>query len=218
MTAAYSGTTIFLVTSFLIIWNLLVLHVFSRFFYNYTRRFEGVPAEYVGRKVVHVLGGGVTTLFIPVFYPGSYWVVVLAAFVLAGYVEFRRRWNPMHWFQIEENAYEVHFAIAYGGILAVGVLLGNVWIGLIPMLFMSFGDSATGLVRAFTQKRHRKSWDGTIAMFGVCTVIGYSRLGWYGIPLAMAASLVERIPGIDDNITIPILSAALVYIQPILLI
>jgi dolichol kinase len=211
-----SPSLIVLVTSFLLFWNLLVIHVLSKAFYNFTRQFDGVPAEYVGRKIVHVLGGGITTLFIPIFYPGHYWVVILAAFALAGYVEFRRRWRLMYWFQIEENAYEVHFAIAYGAILAVGVALGNVWIGLIPMLFMSFGDSATGLVRAFTQKRHRKSWDGTLAMFLVCTVIGFSRLGWYGIPLAGAASLVERIPGIDDNITVPILSAVLVYFQPVL--
>lgn len=212
-----SPSLIVLVTSFLLFWNLMVIHVLSRAFYNFTRRFDGVPAEYVGRKIVHVLGGGITTIFIPIFYPGYYWVVILAAFALAGYVEFRRRWRLMYWFQIEENAYEVHFAIAYGGILAVGVALGNVWIGLIPMLFMSFGDSATGLVRAFTQKRHRKSWDGTLAMFLVCSAIGVSRLGWYGIPLAGAASVVERIPGIDDNITVPILSAALVYFQPLLM-
>jgi dolichol kinase len=98
----------------------------------------------------------------------------------------------------------------------VGVALGNVWIGLIPMLFMSFGDSATGLVRAFTRKRHEKSWDGTLAMFVVCSIIGFIRLGWYGILLAGAASLIERIPGVDDNITVPVLSAALVYFQPIL--
>ena len=143
--------------SFLIVWNLLVIHVLSKAFYNFTQRFEGVPAEYVGRKIVHVLGGGITTLLIPIFYPGYYWVVILAAFALAGYVEFRRRWRLMYWFQLKENAYEVHFAVAYGAILATGVALGNVWIGLIPMLFMSFGDSATGLVRAFRQKRHRKS-------------------------------------------------------------
>jgi dolichol kinase len=212
-----SPNLIVAVTSFLLVWNLLVIHLLSKAFYNFTRRFEGVPAEYVGRKIVHVLGGGITTLLIPIFYPGYYWVVILAAFALAGYVEFRRRWRPMHWFQLKENAYEVHFAIAYGAILAAGVALGNVWVGLIPMLFMSFGDSATGLVRAFTQKRHRKSWDGTLAMFVVCCIIGFYKLGWYGIPLAGAASLVERIPGIDDNITVPILSAALVYLQPTLM-
>ena len=122
----------------------------------------------------------------------------------------------MSWFQIPENAYEVHFAVAYGAVLAIGVLLGNIWIGLIPMLFMSFGDSATGIVRAFRQRRHVKSWDGTLAMFLVCTPIAVSKLGLYGLPLAAGASLVERIPRLDDNLTVPFLSAVLVYIQPLL--
>ncbi len=210
-----SVTTVAAVTAFLAFWNITVIQLISKLFYSFTKRFEGVPAEYVGRKIVHIFGGGITTLFIPVFYEGYYWVVVVAAFLLAGYVEFRRRWRPMYWFQVEENAYEVHFAVVYGAILAVGALLENIWIGLIPMLFMSFGDSATGLVRAFNQRRHVKSWDGTLAMFVVCSIIGLWRLGWYGVPLAAAASLVERIPRIDDNVTIPILSAFLVYIRPL---
>jgi phytol kinase len=211
-----SAGTVATVTALLAVWNLLVMEFLARIAHDFVRRYEGVPAEYVGRKVVHVLGGGITTLLIPVFFDGFYWVVVAAAFALAVYVEIRRRWRPMFWFQIPENAYEVHFALAYGAVLAIGVALGNIWIGLIPMLFMSFGDSATGIVRAFHQRRHVKSWDGTLAMFLVCMPIAIWKLGWYGIPLAVGASLVERIPRLDDNLTVPFLSAALVYLQPIL--
>jgi len=201
------------VTGMLFAWMLAVIHVFSRWVFNWVRKFPGVPAEYVGRKVVHSLGGGLVTLLIPLFFEGYYWVVVVSAFLLAGYVAFRRRWRMMYWFQVKENAYEVHFALAYGVVLLVGVLLGNVWIGLIPMLFMSFGDSATGLVRACTQRKHVKSWDGTIAMFGVCALFGLWKLGWYGVPLAVGASLVERVPGVDDNVTVPVLTAVLVYLR-----
>ncbi len=207
-----------IVTGLLAVWNLIVIHTISKAFFGYVQRRQGIPAQYVGRKVVHILGGGVTTLLIPVFYEGYYWVVVVSAFLLAAYIELRRKWRPLYWFQIAENAYEVHFAVAYGGILAIGVALGNVWIGLIPMLFMSFGDSATGLVRAFRQRRHTKSWDGTVAMLAVCAAIGYWRLGWYGLPLATAASLVERMPRVDDNITVPLLSAFLVYLKPLVVV
>jgi phytol kinase len=110
----------------------------------------------------------------------------------------------------------VHFALAYGSILLIGTVLGNVWIGLIPMLFMSFGDSATGLVRAFNQRRRVKSWDGTAAMFLVCLVISGSIFVWYGIILSAVASLVEKIPEIDDNITVPIVTAVLVYLHTFL--
>ena len=198
------------VTGLLVIWNLAVIHYISKFFYTYFTRYEGIPAEYVGRKVVHIAGGGVTALLVPVFFEGYYWVVTAASFLLALYVYLRRRYGIMYWFQVRENSYEVHFSMAYGLALALGAAVGDVWVGLIPMLFMSFGDSATGLVRAFTQRRHVKSWDGTAAMFIVCSVIGFWKFGWYGIPLSAMASLVERIPGIDDNITVPIVAAALV--------
>jgi dolichol kinase len=208
---------VFLVTGFLFLWNLVVIHFISRRFYKYFKRFEGVPAEYVGRKVVHILNGGITALLIPVFYEGYYWLVTVSAFLLAGYIYFWRKWRLMYWFQVRENAYEVHFALSYGMVLMIGVLLGDVWIGLIPMLFMSFGDSATGLIRAFTQRRQVKSWDGTVAMFVVCSTIGYWRLGWYGVLLGAVASLVEKIPKIDDNITVPIITSALVYLERLFL-
>jgi len=208
---------VLLLTGLLFLWNLLVIHCVSRWFYDYFKRFEGVPAEYIGRKVVHILNGGVTALLIPMFYDGYYWVVTISAFLLAGYIYFRRRWRLMYWFQVRENAYEVHFALSYGMVLMIGVLLGDVWIGLIPMLFMSFGDSATGLIRAFTQRRQVKSWDGTVAMFVVCSTIGYWRLGWYGVLLGAVASLVEKIPKIDDNITVPIITSALVYLERLFL-
>lgn len=201
------------ITGLLFIWNLVVIHYVSRCFYVYFKKFEDVPAEYVGRKVVHILGGGVTALLVPVFYDGQYWIVTVSAFLLACYIYFRRRWRLMYWFQVRENAYEVHFALAYAIILMIGVFLGDEWIGLVPMLFMSFGDSVTGLVRAFTQKRQVKSWDGTVAMFVMCSIIGFWRLGWYGVLLSVVVSLVEKIPKIDDNITVPIVATMLVYLE-----
>jgi len=95
----------------------------------------------------------------------------------------------------------------------MGVLLGNLWIGLMPLLFMSFGDSATGLVRAVTQKRHVKSWEGSLAMFLICSIIGFLSLGVYGVIVGSMATLVEKIPKIDDNITVPMITALLVYLQ-----
>jgi dolichol kinase len=77
---------------------------------------------------------------------------------------------------------------------------------------MSFGDSATGLIRAVTQKRHVKSWEGSLAMLTVCGIIGYILIGLYGLLIGIAATFVEKIPGIDDKITIPILTGTLVYL------
>jgi dolichol kinase len=189
-----------------------VIHVISRWVYTYFTRFENVPAVYVGRKMVHIWGGGVTALLVPRFYEGFYWIVTVSAWLLAAYIYSWRKWRIMHWFQVQENAYEVHFSLAYGAILLVGVMVGDMWVGLMPMLFMSFGDSATGLVRAFTQQKQVKSWDGTVAMMLVCSLIGYWKMGWYGLFVGIMVSLVEKIPNIDDNLTVPALSATLVWI------
>ena len=204
---------ILLITLLLLGWNLLVIHFLAKWAYNIAKNYKDIPAAYIGRKTVHLFGGGITALLIPIFYEGYYELVTLSAFSLAAYLILKRKYGLMHWFQIPKNRYEVHFAIAYGTILLIGVLLGNLWIGLIPILFMSFGDSATGLIRAITQKKHVKSWDGSLAMFLVCSIIGFLSLGTYGILIGTIATLVEKIPGIDDNITVPIITATLVYLQ-----
>ena len=67
-----------------------------------------------------------TALLVPIFFGGYYWIVTVTAFLLTGYIYFRRRWRLMYWFQVKQNAYEVHFSVAYGLILMVDLLLGDV--------------------------------------------------------------------------------------------
>jgi phytol kinase len=204
---------ILIITFLLLLWNLVVIHYLAKWAYNIVQKYRDIPAAYIGRKIVHLLGGGITALLIPVFYEGYYLLVTISAFGLAIYLLFRRKYGLMYWFQIKENRYEVHFALAYGTILLIGVLLGNLWIGLIPVLFISFGDSFTGLIRAITQKRHVKSWEGSLAMFLACSIIGFLGLGIYGVFVGSIAALVEKIPKIDDNVTVPMVTALLVYFQ-----
>ncbi len=208
---------ILVITFLLLLWNLVVIHYLAKWAYNIAQKYNDVPAAYIGRKIVHLFGGGITALLIPVFYEGYYVLVTISAFGLAIYLLLRRKYSLMYWFQIKENRYEVHFALAYGTILLIGVLLGNLWIGLIPLLFMSFGDSATGLIRAVTQKRHVKSWEGSLAMFLICSIIGFLSIGIYGVVVGSIATLVEKIPEIDDNITVPMITALLVYLPGLLI-
>lgn len=205
------------ITGLLFAWNLTILHFVSKWIYDFFKEYENIPAEYISRKIVHIFNGGITALLVPIFYEGYYWIVVVSAFLFAGYISFHRMWRLMYWFQIKENAYEVHFALMYGITLMIGVVLGDIWIGLIPILFMSFGDSATGLIRAFTQQRRIKSWDGTIAMIVVCSIIGYWQLGWYGVLAGIVVSFIEKIPRIDDNITVPIATLIIVYLKKLLI-
>ena len=205
-------SSILLITLLLLLWNLLVIQYFAKWAYSFAKKYKDIPAAYVGRKIVHLFGGGITALLIPIFYEGYYSLITISAFGLAIYSLFRRKYGLMYWFQIEENRYEVHFALAYGIILSIGIMLGDLWIGLIPILFMSFGDSATGLIRAVTQKRHVKSWEGSVAMFLICSIIGFAILGIYGIIVGLIATIVEKIPKIDDNVTVPIVTASLIFL------
>ena len=205
-----------IITGLLLLWNLFVTNYLAKWTYNFVSKYEDIPSEYIGRKIVHIFGGGVTALIIPQFYEGNYGLVTISAYGFAVYLLLCRKYHMLYWFQIKENMYEVHFAIAYGTTLLIGVYLQNLMTGLIPLLFMSFGDSATGLVRAVTQKKHVKSWEGSFAMFLICSTIGYLLLGFYGIIVGTVAALVEKIPGIDDNITVPLVTAFLVHIQTLL--
>jgi dolichol kinase len=207
---------IIFITGVLLFWNLFTIHFLAKWVYGLVLKYENIPAEYISRKIVHIFCGGVTALVIPLFYVGYYEVVTVAAFGLAFYLLIRRHYSPLFWFQIKKNSYEVHFAFAYGAILLVGVILQNMLIGLLPLFFMSFGDSATGIIRAVTQKRQVKSWEGSLAMLFICMVIGYLFLGLFGILIGILATLVEKIPRIDDNLTVPILTGALVYLQSLI--
>jgi len=54
-------------------------------------------------------------------------------------------------------------------------------------------------------------------MFIICSIIGFIFLGLYGIAVAAIATLAEKIPKIDDNITIPIITGTLVYLQTLII-
>ncbi len=53
----------------------------------------------------------------------------------------------------------------------------------------------------------RKTLEGTLAMF-LSSLAAYAFVGPLALPLALIAALAETIPGIDDNLTIPIACAA----------
>lgn len=203
---------VLIITVLLLLWNLFVIHFVSKWAYRFAQKYENIPGAYIGRKVIHSLGAGVTAITIPFFFVGYYEFVILSAFALSAYLFFWRHYKLLYWFQVRKNMYEVHFGIAYGFVLIIGIFLQNLMVALIPLLFMSFGDSATGLVRAITQNKQVKSWDGSLAMFLICSIIGWFFLGIYGIIIAAIATMIERIPGIDDNITVPIVTTLLVYL------
>jgi phytol kinase len=164
-------------------------------------------AVYYNRKLIHIFAGGVVALLVPFLFTSP-----LLPFILASALAIVTWWphrtgKLMSWFQVRENMYEVNFCVMWGlSMLLAWVFLGDPLYALVPILFMAFGDAATGLVRNTMFKKRTKSWWGNLAMFAVTAPIAYILLGGWGVPLAAAASFIEHFEmnPIDDNVLISI--------------
>jgi dolichol kinase len=70
---------------------------------------------------------------------------------------------------------------------------------------MAWGDGVTGVVRNLMYKKRTKAWEGSVAMLLVCIPVG-ALMGLAGMLAGVLATLVERVEGIDDNISVPLVS------------
>jgi len=210
-----------LYTAVLLAWVIAVVRFISKAVYEAALRRYG--DEYVGiyfaRKAIHILAGGLVAFVIPVFGLFSSFVIPLAMALLLAFF----CWWPhhtgelMYWFQDPNNMYEVDFCLVWGALMTASWLLtGAWWLGVVPILFMAVGDGLTGIVRNFLFKRRTKHWSGNVAMFLVCAPIGYflGPFSWAGVIAAALASAVEHVEKIgetyiDDNITVPLASFAI---------
>ncbi|MEM1856385.1 MAG: hypothetical protein QXI57_03805 [Candidatus Methanomethylicaceae archaeon] len=171
-------------------------------------------AVYYNRKIIHIFAGGIITFLLPIFFTAVTIPLILVIIIaIIVYIPHKRK-KLFNWFQIEENMYEVNFTIAWG--LAIGIswiFFNDLVYGIIPTAFMSFGDSATGIVRIILFKKRTKHWIGNLAMLITCLPIGIYYAGFAGFIAAIISSIIERfeIGFIDDNILIT-LSAIFVLI------
>jgi len=208
-----------LITIPLFLWVLFVMKFVSRWIYEFAVK-KGYPpdsATYFGRKTIHILASGVAALLIPILYKEPL-IPFLSAIILATYTYLPHKKNQLNqWYQAKDNTKEVNFSIMWGISILVGWYFDRTfWLGVIPVLFMSFGDGITGIIRNMKYKKRTKAWEGSVGMFVVCVVIG-SRIGWAGIIAAFLATIVEKIMPIDsnimdDNIAIPIVSLLVLII------
>ncbi|MEM2846376.1 MAG: dolichol kinase [Nitrososphaerota archaeon] len=198
-------------TVFLFAWVVFLVTILTKKTYMLMLRrgLQDRVAVYYNRKIIHILAGGLVGFIVPCVFKTP--LLPLSMALLLGIFTYmpHKIGRLMYWFQVEDNMYEVSFCIMWGVIIALGWLIsgGNFWVGVVPVLFMAIGDSATGFVRNALFKRRTKSWWGNLAMAAVSIPMG-AMLGVAGMIAGAIASIVEHFeyPPIDDNVTVPLTS------------
>lgn len=200
-----------LITGLLFSWVIFVATVLTKTLYGIMKK-KGVDhyvAIYYNRKVIHMLAGGVCALAVPFVFRTAILPLIMAMLLAIFIYTPHRLGKIMYWFQTNENAYEVSFCIMWGIIISLGWWLsgGNYWFGVLPVLFMSFGDAVTGIIRNYVYRRRTKSWWGNLAMAALSMSLG-TILGIAGVIAGGVASFVEHFEfyPIDDNVTVPSVS------------
>jgi phytol kinase len=179
-----------------------------------SRKICGKFGSYVARKAIHFLSGGVSLVMIPILFKEMYIPILLVGtmilFTLSGHL-----WKGFGWFQTKGDYSDVYFNVTCVILLAV-FWYHNIWIGVLSCLFMAWGDGITGIVRSLVYKERRKGIWGNIAMFTLCTILGYIVLGQIGIIGGAFSSVVEKFDVLNDNISVPLGSAALMAVALLL--
>jgi cyanate permease len=173
---------------------------------------KGLPknvAVYYNRKIIHITSGGLIAFLTPIIFAEPFtpfiFSIILAFITLYPHLT----GNLLEWFQTKDNLYEVNFCIAWGSsVLILWIMFNNPWISILPALFISLGDAATGIVRNTLFRKRTKHWIGNIAMAAATALIGYIFAGISGVIAGVAASIIERFEYkiIDDNILIVLIS------------
>ncbi|BAB67420.1 phosphatidate cytidylyltransferase [Sulfurisphaera tokodaii] len=195
----------------LTIWVGIVTLYISKIISKYT-------SVYVARKAIHMLGGGVVAVLSPFVFTSPL-VPIIASYTLMTYLIVRRiKDGIMGWFQEKDNYGEIFYTFSYGTLLLImWVIDGNYWstkdvfIPLLPIFYMSFGDGVTGIIRNYVYKRRVKGFWGSLGMAIVCIPLGYYLFGLYGAISGIIATIVEALPLVDDNLSIPFVSFLFLY-------
>jgi len=193
-------------------WVLFAVHGIAKWSYYWGSKKwgEGVGI-YIARKVIHMAAGGFVALLVPFLFHEP-WVPFLLGLLLALYVYLPHRTGRlMYWFQDPSNISEVYYCLSW----SLAVLIAwpiSVWLAVFPLFLMSFGDGVTGIIRGIRQRRRVKSWDGTLGFMAVSIPVGAALFGAVGALTAFIAALIEKHGLVDDNISVPLVSLALLLL------
>jgi len=206
MYTEWTTTNIFnetIYASILLIWVVFVVNILAKKGYEWIKTYRGERAGiYFARKIIHFLAGGLVALLVPYLFQSPLLPIIMAS-ILTIVVYIPHKTNRlMYWFQVPDNIAEVYFTIMWGILISIGWII-DVWLGVIPIIFMAWGDGITGIIRNLRYSRRTKAWIGNLAMAILCIPIGFVTYKWLGVIAAIISSIVEHYEFIDDNITVP---------------
>jgi len=196
------------VTLVLLVWMGFVLLVASRGLYKFVvrRGWEPKRGTYLGRKFVHIFGAGVVAVILPFEFHEPYFPFAFAMLLALLTFTLHKTGRVMYWFQDPANYSETYFALTWGAAVLLTWFFDRTFLlAVVPTLFMAWGDGVTGVVRNLLYKKRTKAWEGSLAMLLVCIPVGML-MGVAGVVAGALSTAVERVEGIDDNISIPIVS------------
>lgn len=196
------------ITAVLLIWMGFVLFFGSRWLYNLVLKkgWDQKRGTYLGRKFVHIFGAGLVAAVLPFEFHEPYFPLLFAMLLAVLTYTLHKTNHILYWFQDPANYSETYFAIMFGTVVFVTWFIDKTFLlAVVPTLFMAWGDGVTGVVRNLKYKKRTKAWEGSLAMLLVCIPIG-ALMGLVGVLTGVAATLVERVGWIDDNLSIPLVS------------
>jgi len=159
---------------------------------------------WVNRKLIHLSSSPAVLIYMYVFKEPYVFFSFAMAFTLALFIPHLRS-KELNWFQVERNFGEVLYTLSFA-VLSISLWDTNRVLAGTAMLFMSVGDSVTGVIRSRFIAERSKHWTGTLGMLLTCILIGVTLLGAKGIVLSAVATLAEYQPWIDDNLTVPFMT------------
>ena len=176
---------------------------------------RGIP-QYISRKIGH-LGGCVGFLLCPLLFSSFWWPLILTTGFTA-LLLYARLFKPKTFRGVggsgrPQALAEIHFPAT--GIVLIGVCWGifnQPWLAIVPLLFMSGGDSITGLIRSKVYNKEMKGLWGSVGMLPVCLLFAcFFSPYWISAIGAISATLIEKFSPtnrfVDDNLLIPLGSA-----------
>ena len=192
----------------LLAWLGFVLLFASKWLYNFVlkRGWDPKRGTYLGRKFVHIFGAGLVAILLPFEFHEPVFPFAFAMLLALLTYTLHKTNHVLHWFQDPSNYSETYFALTWGAAVLLTWLVDRTFLlAVLPTLFMAWGDGVTGVVRNLMYKKRTKAWQGSVAMLAVCVPVG-ALMGVAGIVAGIAATSVERVEGIDDNISVPLVS------------